>query len=95
MPNLLDDKKRIAALRRRVNKARKFPSNTCPASRHLHIMADCLLRKRPQTTVSDKGGKEYEVRYWMLIEEPEHCAESILAVIACLWEARTELARKK
>ena len=89
---MVSDKTRIAALRRRVEKARDFPSGTCPASRHLHIMADCLLKARPQTIVTDKGGKEYEVRYWMLIEEPEHCAESILAVLACLWEARTQLA---
>lgn len=27
-------------LRRRVDRARAFPQNTCPASRHVHIMAD-------------------------------------------------------
>lgn len=77
------DKKRIKQARRRVNKARNFPTNTCPASRHLHIMADCLLKPK-------KGGG---LRYPMLQEEPEHCAESILAVIASLWEARTKLAK--
>lgn len=34
-----------------------------------------------------KGG------YPMLQEEPEHCAQSLLAVVAALYEARTELAR--
>ena len=73
-PTIDRNAERLKELRRRVNKARRFPDNTCPASRHLHIMADCLL----------KGG------YPMLQEEPDHCAESILAVLASLWEARTE-----
>lgn len=71
------DDERVKSLRRRANKVRKFPHNTCPASRHLHIMAEGML----------KGG------YPMLQEEPEHCAESILATIAALWEARTALAK--
>ena len=72
-----ESKKRLAALKRRVSKARRFPTNTCPASRHLHIMADQLTSKRGI--------------YYMLIEEPDHCAESIYAVLASLWEARTKL----
>lgn len=76
-----NDKKRITALRRRVSRARKFPTNTCPSSRHLHIIADCLLKPK----------KDGGLRYPMLEEEPEHCAESILAVLASLWEARTKL----
>ena len=63
-------------LRRRVNRARNFPANTCPASRHVQIMADNLTRK---------GG------YPMLTEEPEHCAGSLYAVLASLWEDRTLL----
>ena len=63
------------AARRRANKARDFPRHTCPASRHLHIMADSLTKK---------GG------YPMLTEEPEHCAGSIYAVLASLWEARAK-----
>lgn len=77
----LEDKRRITALRRRASRARLFPTNTCPASRHLHIMADALL----------KAKKDGSLRYPMLAEEPEHCAESILAVLASLWEARTKL----
>lgn len=76
-----DDKKRIKALRARVSRARSFPVNTCPASRHLHIMADCLLK--PQ--------KDGSLRYPMFSEEPEHCAESILSVLAALWELRTRM----
>lgn len=81
MPNsplktMQDDKKRMAALKRRVNKARVFPTTTCPASRHLHIMADCLA-----------GGRVYH----MFTDEPEHCAESIYAVLASLWEDRAKL----
>ena len=78
---VLSDKERIKALRRRVNKARDFPTHTCPASRHLHIMADCLTSK--------------EGVYHMLNEEPAHCAESIYAVLASLWEARKELTKLK
>lgn len=74
------ERKRLAALKRRVSRARRFPINTCPSSRHLHIMADCL---------SSKAGI-----YYMLIEEPDHCAESIYSVLASLWEARTKLSRR-
>ena len=72
------DKALLRKLRRRASRARSFPVNTCPASRHLHIMADCLTKK---------GG------YPMLTEEPEHCAISIMSVLASLWEARTKLAK--
>lgn len=64
-------------LRRRVNRARNFPTNTCPASRHVHLMADALA-----------SGKQY----FMFTEEPEHCAGSLYAVLESLWKARTELA---
>lgn len=61
-------------LRRRVNRARDFPRNTCPASRHLHLMAEHLAT-----------GKAYP----MLQEEPEHCAETMLSVLESLWKLRT------
>ncbi len=66
---------RLRNLQRRVSRARKFPINTCPASRHVHIMADALA----------KG--------WMFFpfeEEPEHCAESLYAVLEDLWKLRTK-----
>lgn len=68
----------LAALRRRANTARQFPTNTCPASRHLHEMADALAR-----------GEEYD----MFVSEPKHCAETILSVLISLWDARTEIAK--
>ena len=74
------EKRRLRNLRRRVANARDFPENTCPASRHLHLMASALAT-----------GKQYP----MLTEEPMHCAETMLAVLESLWKARTELARLK
>lgn len=71
---------KLSNIRRRVNRARNFPVNTCPASRHVHIMADCLTQK---------GG------YPMLTEEPEHCAISLYSVLESLWKVRTELAMLK
>lgn len=59
-------------LLRRVEGARNFPSNTCPASRHVVLMARGLLT----------GG------YPMLSEDPAHCAESMLATVEALWKAR-------
>lgn len=71
------DKARMTELKRRAGRARNI-SVTCPASRHLHLMADRLAAGKP---------------YPMLTEEPQHCAESILAVLAALWTARAQLAR--
>ena len=69
-------KPELAALKRRVNKARKFPKNTCGASRHVEAMARELLgRAQP----------------WSIIDDPVHAAESMLATVAALWEARTAL----
>lgn len=71
----MSDHKYLAALRKRVKEARNFPANTCPASRHLQMIADGLLSKRG---------------YPMLQEEPQHCAEAMLSVLASLWELRTK-----
>jgi len=72
------DKKLLRDLRKRANKARKFPENTCPASRHVQMMNDYRDKK--------KG-------YSMLQDEPLHCAISMLATVVALYEARTELKR--
>lgn len=69
---------KLSNLRRRVNRARKFPDNTCPASRHVHLVAEQLLRKPP----------------FFDPLEAEHVAESMLAVLESLWKARTTLAKK-
>ena len=59
-----------------MNAARDFPVNTCPASRHAQMIAEALIEGRP---------------YPMLTEEPEHCGESIAAVVTALYEARSKL----
>lgn len=63
-------------LLRRLNRARRFPDNTCPASRHAQIIGEALAKGRP---------------YPMLTEEARHCGESILWTVCALYEARTEL----
>lgn len=72
-----DDLKRLRNYQRRVNRARKFMVNTCPASRHLHMIADALAAKHP---------------YWMLLEEPQHIAETMYSVLEQLWKLRTSKA---
>ena len=68
---------KLPNMRRRVQRARNFPTNTCPASRHLHLVADALAAKRP---------------YPMLQEDPQHCAGTMYSVLESLWKARTALA---
>ncbi len=70
----------LTNLRRRVDNARKFPTNTCAASRHLHLMAEALA----------KGEK-----YLMFDEESQYCAETMLTILESLFKARTELAKLK
>ena len=72
------DKALVKQLRKRCDKARNFPANTDPSSRHVQMMADGLTTKRG---------------YPMLAEEPDHCAISLYATVANLWEARTEVER--
>lgn len=57
-----------------------FPVHTCAASRHAHIMAETLAK-----------GKEYA----MFGEEPEYCADTLLAVLGSLWRARMKVAELK
>jgi hypothetical protein len=59
-----------------MNESRDFPNNTCPASRHVQIMAEALA----------KGEK-----YSMFDEDPEHCAGSIASVVSSLYQTRTFL----
>lgn len=68
---------RLANQRRRTDRARNRPAVTCPASRHLHTLADDLLRY----------GHSHQIA-----EEPEHCAQAMLAVLEALWKARAKLA---
>ena len=63
----------------RVRKARNFPYNTCPASRHVSMIGEFLAKGEP---------------YPMLQEEPEYVAGSLLATVAALWEARAALSKE-
>ena len=71
---------KLANLRRRVNRARHFPDNTCPASRHVHIIAENLIRHGNDAMIAD---------------DPIHCASSMLSVLESLWKTRTELEKLK
>ena len=57
-------------------KTRDFPNNTCPASRHVQIIAEAL---------AETGS------YPMLNEDPKHCATSMASVLSSLYAARTFL----
>lgn len=61
---------------KRMNDAHKDPEGTCSASRHVAMMAEALAKGKP---------------YPMLQDEPEHCAISLAATVAALWEARAKL----
>lgn len=65
---------RTKKARNKMRDAAVFGVNTCPASRHVAMMAEELL----------KGGT-----YKMFTDEPEHCGESLAAVVQNLWEMRT------
>lgn len=57
-------------------KFRNFPHNTCPASRHVQMMAESL------NEIKD---------YPLLRDDPEHCAGSIASVISSLYQTRSFL----
>ena len=64
----------------RASAARDFPHSTCPASRHVFMMAEAL---------ATSGG------YIPLLEDPEHCAGSLFSVVESLWLARKEIEQLK
>jgi hypothetical protein len=57
-------------------KFRNFPDNTCPASRHVQMIAEGLY-----TTGA----------YPLLQDDPQHCATSIASVVSSLYQARSFL----
>ena len=69
---------RLANVRRRVQRARRFPENTCPASRHVQMIGEALAAGR---------------RYHMIEEEPEVVGLSLLSVVESLYKARTRVAQ--
>jgi hypothetical protein len=60
-----------------AKESRKPPLVTCPASRHVRMMADAL-RLRGE--------------YLMFGEEPVHCSESLYVTVLSLWRARHRIA---
>lgn len=77
---MAEDKQTIARAKaavKRMNAVRNFPDGTCPCSRHAAMMAEQLAKKG---------------QYFLLVEEPRHCATSIAVTVQALWEARTKLA---
>lgn len=68
---------KVENLRKRVSRARNFPENTCPASRHLQIIADRLIDKRRKLPIEE---------YW----DAENMAGTMYAVLESLWKARTK-----
>jgi hypothetical protein len=61
----------------RVKKARNFPYNTCPASRHVQMVAEALMKGKVWPSIT---------------EEPENIGSSMLSVVISLYEARTRVA---
>lgn len=74
------DAARLRNLRRRVSRARDFPANTCPASRHLHLIADTLAKGQPYHGCAWEGWDQQD-REWI--------AETMLSVLESLWKLRT------
>ena len=72
MSNTREAAKRAVA---NMNAARNFPVGTCPASRHVALMAETLAKRKT---------------YYMLTQEPDHCAESMATIVGALWECRAE-----
>jgi len=69
-----DERRSLRNAQRRTNRARANSIGfTCPASRHLHLIADTLAAGKP---------------YPMLTEEPAHCAETMYSVLESLWKLR-------
>lgn len=65
---------------RRAEKARGAALVTCPASRHLHMLADYLAIRAVPRQIS---------------EEPQYVAVSIYAILADLWEARAREKKRR
>lgn len=78
---LTDDARRLQNLRRRVRKVRNFPTDTCPASRHLHMIAEALAAGKPYHGC-DWQGWDREDQRWI--------AETMLATLESLWTLRRE-----
>lgn len=72
--NKMTDKERYQSLINRVEKARKFPNNTTPASRHVAMIGRHLI---------DDGMS------FSLDGAEKLCGESMLLTVADLWETKS------
>lgn len=70
----------------RLTRARRFPDNTCPSSRHAQLIGEAL---------AGRGGKRYAEWLANSPEDREHIASSILITVEMLFKARNEIARLK
>lgn len=61
---------------RKMNEARTGPKVTCPASRHVAMIGEFMI----------KGQK-----YPLAEEDPEYCGEAIVSTVTSLWEARARI----
>jgi hypothetical protein len=59
-----------------MQRYREFPHNTCPASRHVQMIAEELYTMGA---------------YPLLQDDPQHCASSIASVVSSLYQARSFL----
>lgn len=77
----MSDANTLAAAKSAINRmrrARRFPEGTCPASRHVAMMAEAMA-----------NGRQYQ----MLHEDPMECAISLAATVEALWKARAALTK--
>lgn len=72
---------RLPNVRRRAERARNFPVNTCSASRHVMQIADAV--RNGETFFMDDQ------------DDAENAAGSLYSVLESLWKARTEIAKIK
>lgn len=71
-----DEARELANTRRRVNRARNKAGVTCPASRHVHMIADALAAPGPVN---------FDLPY-----EQDHMAGSLYSVLESLWKLRAK-----
>lgn len=76
----LDDINAALTAIERMEDAQIGPHVTCPASRHVSMIAEDLARFGSHTPV---------------VSHPRNCASSMAATVQALWDARAELTRLK
>ena len=75
-----DDQRLLRNLKRRIARARRFPTNTDPYVRHVQTIGEYLAAGRT---------------YHMIGDEPLHVAVSLLTTVEALYKLRNILAKKE